>query len=360
MHKVKYTPISFSEFIKYIRNFKPVESSEDDLLYEAYNAAVELLEVHHDTFTTLPFENLDHIRLILYLIHDYEFRLKDATLDVRIKRMNNDQFFSKLISSVVDKYGSESYFKYEENRLISRFSSEISTINVYVNFISLKLNQLTGNDKGEKLYLDLLRNAFSLCRTINELLIAGFEKEALSTWRSLHELEAVLVLVANNDVLRAYSNHVIYNAALNGLLPSDKTDEIFLKIKDEMRSFNLKSKDTRRYIEYGWISSHPAFDVTIHKFNFRDGVQLLAGLSYARDAYKNASEAAHSSPLFLFMDPARLLEETLRNLYKSFLVIEGLFAANYKQNAPENEVVIYEQVRQLYLADINDVLTSLN
>lgn len=359
MNIIKYTPISFLEFLKYIRNFKPIESPEDDLLYDAYNGAIELLSVHQDTFTSLPFEHLDHVRLILYLIHDYEFRLRNENLDMRIKRMNNDEFFSKLISSVVDKYGSESYFKYEENRLITRFSTEISTINVYINFISLKLNQVSETHNGEQLYLDLLRNAFSLCRTINELLIAGFEKEALSTWRSLHELEAVLVLVTNRDVLSAYRNHVLYNAAMNGLLPADKGDEIFAKIKDEMHTFHLKSKDTRRYIEYGWISSHPSFDASIHKFNFRDGVQQLAGLGYARDAYKNASEAAHSSPLLLFIEPSRFLVETLRNLYNSFLVIEGLFAANYQQNASKNEVSLYEQVRTLYLADINDVLTSL-
>lgn len=356
MNKENYIPLPFAQFINYIRKFKQVESAEDDLLYTAYSELIELLKVHHDAFATLPFEPLDHTRLILYLIYDYEFRLAGLNIDQRIQQMNDDVFFTNFVTTVVDKYGSESYFKYEENRLITRFHSEISTINVYVNFISLKLNQIAVNKESERLYVDLLRNAFSLCRTIAELLVAGFEKEALSTWRSLHEVEAVLVLVQNPHVLQVYEEHVIYNAAFSKLLPKAQSDEIFLEIKSKMKMFNLKSKDTRRFIEYGWIRACEGFDANTHKFNFRDGVQELAGLGYARNAYKNASEAAHSSPLLLFIDPRAFLSETLRNLYQSFLVIEDLFAANYAQNAVQSEVNIYNKVREIYLKDISEVL----
>ena len=57
-----------------------------------------------------------------------------------------------------------------------------------------------------------------------------------------------------------------------------------------MKDLKLKSKDTKRFIEYGWLLAHNDFDLYIHKFNFRDGVQTLAGLNHKRDIYQIASE----------------------------------------------------------------------
>lgn len=359
MSKVSYTPLSFNEFIAFIRHFKQVESVEDDLLFNAYLELIELLRIHHETFENIPYQPLDHARLILYLIYDYEFRLNGVPLEGRIKALDDESFFNKLVTAVVDKYGSESYFKFEESRLVNRFSTEISTIQVYVNFISLKLTQLPETSESERLYLDLLRSAFSICRTISELLVAGFEKEALSTWRSLHEVEATLVLVEDRALLEHYGRHVFYNAAFSGFLSKGRADEVFVEIKEKMKQHNLKSKDTRRFIEYGWIAAHPAFDDNVHKFNFRDGVETLANLSDSREAYKTASEAAHSSPLLLFVDPISFLKLTLVQLYKSFLIIETLFAAFYAQNAPETELNFYNEVRDFYLDDIKLVLSRI-
>ena len=359
MSKIDYTPLSFKDFCAFLRHFKPVASAEDELLYKVYNEAILLLKLHHEAFSDLPYQPLEHARLILYLLYDYEYRLRGFSIEERIMKLDDEILFTKLTTVAVDKYGSESYFKFEENRLVNHFSMEISTLNVYVNFISLKLPQLQEPNETKRLYLDLLRDAFSIIRTVSELLVAGFEKEALSTWRSLHEVEATLILVQDDNLLTHYGRHIIYNAAFNKLLPQAQCDELFVEIKAKMKSFGLKSKDTRRFIEYGWISTHKDFDLTNYKFNFRDGVQKLANLGYAREAYQSASEAAHSSPLLLFMNPQSFLTMTLTHLYKSFLNIEALFAAKYHESAPQTEVNFYEEVRNLYLEDVHLVLNRI-
>ena len=63
-----------------------------------------------------------------------------------------------------------------------------------------------------------------------------------------------------------------------------------------MKELELKSKDTKKYIEYGWLTNvknvleeYPEF-----KLNFRKGVELIAGLSSYSSLYELSSEIAHS------------------------------------------------------------------
>lgn len=347
------------EFLAYLRFFAKQASIEDDMLYALYTDAVNLLALHHETFKDLPTKPLDQGRLILYLLFDYEFRMNKLAPQDRLLALEEDALYSRIVNMVVDKYGSMSYFKYDEGRLVTPYSMEISTIDVYTNFILLRITSL-GEGQHEKLFIELLRNAFSLCRTITGLLVDGFEKEALSVWRSLHELEAVLVLIKDQKVQMAYEEHIVYHAAFNNLLHKEEGDRVFVKIKEELRKYNLKSKDTKRYIEYGWITHHPAFDETLHKFNFRDGVQSLAGLEEARGVFQSASEVTHGSPLVLFSQRPQTLNLTLSALYRSFLTIEALFAALYERKGPANEVDIYLVIRQYYLEEINTVADHIS
>lgn len=358
MSEVAIQALNFNEFSDYLRFFRKPIDEEDNILFALYTEIIEVLTYHQEKLQTLPKKNLDHGRLILYLLHDYQYFLSVNNREERQLRLADESFTNHLVTTVVDKYSSLAYLKYEEVYLYSTFSTEISTLNVYLNFIAHKLNQLISHQK-DNVYLELLSQGFSLCRTVIELLISGFAKEALSTWRSLHEVEATLSLVVEPEIYKVYKRHILYNAAFYRLLPQEKCDEVFLEIKDKMKKLNLKSKDTRRYIEYGWISAHPSFDVNIHKFNFRDGVQRLAGFVEARDVYQKASEASHGSPLLLFIDQKAFSHIALKELYTSFLTIEAQFAAIYAQMSDKIEFTYYQQVRQIYLKDIHFVNDKL-
>lgn len=359
MSNPKYVPLSYEDFIKLLRYFNRTQNDEDNLLFSLYEDAVEVLNLHQETFINMPFAPLEHGRLILFLIFDYDFRLFGLTFKQKVNNLEEDNFRAKLLNAVIDKYGSESYFKYREGKLISPFSMEISTINVYLNFILLQIPRINVSSKEMQFFVELLRNAFSLCRTISELLVSGFEKEALSSWRTLHELEATLLLLQDVNALKAYQKHIMYNAAFNRLLPAEEGDALFVQMKEEMKDEGLKSKDIRRYIEYGWISKHKDYDPQVNKYNFRDGVEMLAKRSNARDVYQIASEVSHSSPLMLFTDRTYFLRMALVSLYESFLIIEALFAELYTQNADKTAMDYYLIIRDLYLEDIKFVVKRI-
>ena len=57
-----------------------------------------------------------------------------------------------------------------------------------------------------------------------------------------------------------------------------------------MKEHNLKSKDMKKYIEYGYLFGVP--NITLNedfKLNFRDGVERVAGLSQYSKMYETAS-----------------------------------------------------------------------
>ena len=359
MNKKIYTPIHKEDFRRLLRHYNVPESIEDNILYDLYSESVELLVAHHETFDNIPYVNLDHQRLILHLIHDYNYRMRNLELNTRLELLKNDLFHNKLINVVVDKYGSSAFFKYDSGTYLTPFSMEISTINVYLNFIMLKLPLLPLENRRMELFAELLRNAFSYIHTITELLVRGFEKEAFATWRSLHELEATLLLIQDDKMLKAYEQHILYSLAFNKLVPKAECDRIFVEIKTKMKELNLKSKDTKRFIEYGWLLAHQAFDLNIHKFNFRDGVQTIAKLEDRREVYKLASEVTHSSPVALFTNRRHFLAMVLDNLYTTFLRIEALFAELYVQNVEKSEVDFYKIARDIYLEDIKLVQSRI-
>ncbi len=350
--KTRYNPLVFADFLNILHHFGLKERSDFEVIYDLYVETVKTLNMHHELFVQLPFVPLDHVRLILFLINDYTYRFKGFSKEDIKSALREEVTSAKFINAVIDKYGGESYFKYDEGSFLNPFSTEISTINVYINFILLKIQQLNINEGHEKLYSELLRSAFSMCRTISELLVHGFEREALSAWRSLHELEATLILLEDGTLMADYQKHIIYNASFNGLLPKEETDANFLQLKAELKEKGLKSKDMRRYIEYGWITNHPNFNLSTHKYNFRDGVEALAGLEEYRETYQVASEVSHSSPVMLFTRRSYFLKLALINLYKSFILIENLFANLYISKIDELLKDLYNSIRKLYLEDI--------
>ena len=63
-------------------------------------------------------------------------------------------------------------------------------------------------------------------------------------------------------------------------------------IKDNMRSMGLKSKDMKRYIEYGWLFAIPGIaESPEFKLNFRDGVERAASLTQPRGLLHRAASA---------------------------------------------------------------------
>ena len=127
-----------------------------------------------------------------------------------------------------------------------------------------------------------------------------------------------------------------------------------------MKEHGLKSKDMKKYIEYGYLytakNQNPDDPL---KLNFRDGVEKLAGLNNYSKVYEMASEIAHSSPLLLFSKRSYYFEITLLNLYESFFRLEVIFEAYYRSVNNEEVVKQYENMKAVYLKELHLIYTVM-
>lgn len=354
MNKTPFTTLNKQQFNEFVLSLTQFNDEEMTFLYVSYEGLITLLAGHLELQPDLNLARFDNAQLIFYLLHDFIYRkqLIKTPLD---ELVSDDHFMTRFLNSVVDKYTSLTNYKYEHDKLLSRYSMPISTLAVYVNFILVTLDNALKAHKNNYV-VKLLKKAFVYTQTIIELLVNGLESEALSLWRSLHEVEAILILLNDKNTLLSYQKHLTYSAAFHKMFAKTKNDEIFVAIKTEMQALGLKSKDTKKYIEYGFISAHPAFNRERYLFNFKNGLQALAGLSSYDNYYKLASELAHNSPVSFLHDKQELTLVALVLVYETFLRLEQLFHRIYLAVASTQELEYYEHIRAMYLVDLKQIL----
>lgn len=295
---------------------------------------------------------LNPVSLCLYIAHEYGYneKLNDYKLE------ENDSLMEKVVSMSLDKYFTNEHLNFANKASITKYDPEISTLATYLNFVLNVLSKVSRRNPSETLIVDILYKSFSMSKAIIELLDDGFETEAFSTWRTLHESECVLALLVKHgqDIRNAYLKHINYMMAFRGIIPDkEKVDQIFVQIKDEMKKLSLKSKDMKKYIEYGWLTAIPNYlEANQFKFNFRDGVEHLAGLSQYSKTYEMASEIAHGSPILIYSKNTFFYQITLINLYESFFRLEVIFTNIYKSIANEDEFARFLTMKNIYYRNL--------
>ena len=134
---------------------------------------------------------------------------------------------------------------------VSKYAPPISTLETYLNFVLNVLAKVSEKNPKRTLVFDIMTKGFSMCKGIIQLMESGYETEAFSLWRTLHETECVLTLLVKYGkvIHEAYLEHINYTAAFRGMIPDkEQVDNIFIKIKDEMKTLGLKSKDMKKFI----------------------------------------------------------------------------------------------------------------
>ena len=328
----------------------PAQILKDDIFecYEfAFDNASNLLESNIFGKST----PLNNVVIILYLINEYGFYFS-VNKDVKDK----DEALSKIVSVALDKYFTNEHLDYKNAQYTSKFSPAISTIELYLNFILGILSKFPQKNPQQTLLVDMANKAFKVSKAIISLMVTGFETEAFSTWRTLHEIECILLLINKygDPVIQSYLKHMRYALAYRGAIPSkEDTDAEFVKIKEEMKKLELKSKDMKKFIEYGWLTSIENYGVDKNfKFNFRDGVEKLAGLSNYSSVYEMASEIAHSSPLLIYSRSQYYYHLTLIQVYESFFRLEKVFTEIYLRHIDKKEAERYILMRNVYYSSL--------
>jgi len=352
----KQEVLSFEQFQDIYRALGVKESLDSQFLYDVYQNAMEGAKSIDEANLLGRVVPVNPIALILYIVNEHGYYLDihpDAAQEAVIK---DEKYMQMIVSIALDKYYTNEHLSYKSKTILSRFSPGISTLNTYLNFVLGVLGRYSRNQPNETLIVDIMSKGFSMARAISDLLVSGFETEAFSTWRTLHEAECILLVLTKygKPVIDKYLLHMNYAMAFRGLAgDKEKTDAIFTQIKGEMRTFDLKSKDMKRFIEYGWLLKVSALDKAEPvKLNFRDGLEKTAGLKRYAPIYEMSSEIAHSSPLLIYSRREYFMHLALVNVYESFFRLEKIFAEIYVRSISEAEKQRFLLMRKIYYSQL--------
>lgn len=365
---MKNTIYDKETFLKVIKILNVPSYLDLDFFYDVYQAVSETIINVMNSTEGYSFTPLNPVTVILYILNEYVYSTMKIDKSKIHELSNDDKFSTGLASTCADKYITNEQLSYKSQSYLNRFTPSVSTLSLYLNFILRSLESIKSNNQYAILISDMLKKAFSMGKCILNLLIDGFETEAFSTWRTLHENECILACLIQNgeDIFRAYFRHITYALAYRKqITDKEETDKIFEEIKANMKKYDLKSKDMKKYIEYGYLFAIPNIQLNADfKLNFRDGVEKLAGLSNYSKVYEMSSEISHSSPLLLYSKKEYYYAITIINLYESFFRLENVFDQYYKKYVNENIFKQYEILKATYLRQLHyiyqDLLTKFN
>lgn len=299
-------------FVNFLKERKLADEVDFDNLYELYDLVTETIsEILAQTNN--PFNvYVNHYVVILYIINEYKFYLFSHNIKDHSLITKDSEEIQVIGSLCADKFLTNEKLNFKSEAFLNKFNPPISTLDLYLNFSLRTLESIKVKDRNASLIRDMLTKAMKMGKCIVNLLTDGFETEAFSTWRTLHENECIMICLVKNgaEMFDAYFKHIRYALAYrNQIQNKEEVDKIFEQIKSEMKEHGLKSKDMKKYIEYGYLytakNQNPDDPL---KLNFRDGVEKLAGLNNYSKVYEMASEIAHSSPLLLFQKDLIILK----------------------------------------------------
>ncbi|NLB39902.1 MAG: hypothetical protein GX812_00890 [Erysipelotrichaceae bacterium] len=352
----KQEVISFEQFQDIYKALGVKESLDSQFLYDVYQNAMEGAKSIDEANLLGRVVPVNPIALILYIVNEHGYYLDIHPEIAQEAVIKDEKYMQMIVSIALDKYYTNEHLSYKSKTILSRFSPGISTLNTYLNFVLGVLGRYSRNQPNETLIVDIMSKGFSMARAISDLLVSGFETEAFSTWRTFHEAECILLVLTKygKPVIDKYLLHMNYAMAFRGLAgDKEKTDAIFTQIKREMRTFDLKSKDMKRFIEYGWLLKVSALDKAEPvKLNFRDGLEKTAGLKRYAPIYEMSSEIAHSSPLLIYSRREYFMHLALVNVYESFFRLEKIFAEIYVRSISESEKQRFLLMRKIYYGQL--------
>ena len=342
-----------------INRIEPSLLSEVDFLYEIYeNTYSGIVELSKEE-PTVTITNINSLELIYYIVGEFTYSVRGFDKTAIANFENSEDIKDTMSSVVADKYLSLSIYNHNEEKLVSRYLPPISSIELYINLMLNIVTRYERNDPKNTLIIDLLTKSLSIARCTLSLLCDGYETEALTMWRTLHECECILILLEKyRDVaINAYLKHMEYGLVYkDAFQDKGKQNQLFEQMKKEMNEIGLKSKDMKKYIEYGWMLSIPeSKDINDFKLNFRDGLETLAGLHQYSQIYMTSSEILHSTPLLIYSNKKYFHYLTLLNLYESFFRIEEVFRTLFFQRVGDNEKQRYLEMRKMYFSHLINI-----
>ena len=346
---------SKEQVTNYLKGIQVNVELDPDYIYDVYEMANEFIGIVDQENVQIEVKEINQFELLLYCVGEYYYSISHLNETELARFKANEEYPSSMASVAADKYLSLSIFNHVEKKLGNRFLPPASSLNIYLNFMLNIVKGYKKNDPQSSLISDLLMKSLTISRCILENLLNGYETEAFSSWRTLHECECTLILLDKYGapLINKYLRHMNFGLAFNDTIPDkEQQDRIFLEMKEEMRGYGLKSKDIRKYIEYGWLYLIADKDDPNFKLNFRDGLEKLAGLEVYSKRYELSSEIIHSTPLLIYSNKEYFYYMTLLSLYESFFRLEKVFVSLFSQRVSEMQMKQYQEMRRVYYSQL--------
>ncbi len=346
---------SKEQVTNYLKGIQVNVELDPDYIYDVYEMANEFIGIVDQENVQIEVKEINQFELLLYCVGEYYYSISHLNETELARFKANEEYPSSMASVAADKYLSLSIFNHVEKKLGNRFLPPASSLNIYLNFMLNIVKGYKKNDPQSSLISDLLMKSLTISRCILENLLSGYETEAFSSWRTLHECECTLILLDKYGapLINKYLRHMNFGLAFNDTIPDkEQQDKIFYEMKEEMRGYGLKSKDIRKYIEYGWLYLIADKDDASFKLNFRDGLEKLAGLEMYSKRYELSSEIIHSTPLLIYSNKEYFYYMTLLSLYESFFRLEKVFVSLFSKRVSEVQMKQYEEMRKVYYSQL--------
>lgn len=351
--------INKEQFINFVKHYQLPIDVDIDFLYEIYETSASGIKDLSEANLIATINGINQYELINYCIGEYTYVIAPLPVDKRKEFIEKEDTLRNIASIVADKYLSLSMFNYQQKKVMNKFLPPVSTLNLYLNFMLNILNNYQKNEPYKTLITDLLQKSVSISRCILLLLVDGYVTEAYATWRTLHECECTLVLLEKygEPLIARYLRHMQYGIAYkNGLNTKEETDEIFKEIKNNMAMHDLRSKDMKKYIEYGWLYGVDEFNADpLNKLNFKDGLEKVSGIKGYGESYNLSSEIVHATPMLIYSNKEYFYYVTLLSLYEAFFRLERSFVNLFFSHVSKENRDGYIQMRGLYYSHLMNI-----
>ena len=351
--------LSREEFDRVLSMLNLPPEIEKDVIYSIYQTSCEAIQSLVDSNLVSGIKSINPIEIIYYCIGEYLYTHSGLSPEQRNQMSSDERYIASVASITSDKYLSLSMFNHVERKLANKYIPTISSLNLYLNFILNILQNYNKNDPKSTLLTDLLMKSISISRCILGLLTDGYETEAYASWRTLHECECALILLEKygDPLINRYLIHMQYGIVFKKEdLSDERGNKIFADMKEEMRKYDLKSKDIKKFIEYGWLYYIPGVEQDeTFKLNFRDGLEKLAGLSMYSERYEMSSEIIHSTPMLIYSNKEYFYFVTLLSLYESFFRLEKIFVSVFSKRVSKEQMDRYLEMRKVYYSQLVNI-----
>ena len=319
-----------NRFDNYLNYRLSLEKVNNELVIKSFNYIVNKFNS-----SDLLQLTMDESEILEYIIGEVKSSVNDDYIQIA-----NNAYESFILNKEDDKPDISIY-----DTIITKFLNLVSYLK--------NINSPMAYYKPEiSLINDLFQTVFNNLYAFSILISTKLYTSALTSWRSLHESECILkLLIENERIKKEYIKHIKYNNYLRNQSEYSKAelDDNFNKIKKEMSDHNLKSKDMKKFIEYGYLyyANNYSSSDTRFKLNFRDGLEYLANLDKYASVYEGASQIVHSSSSYFYANNSFCKKLSLTLTYQTLIRITNLYIFYMKDYFESNKNKLQEVNRLL-------------